>query len=144
VVVSSIHVPFVLSIEDMRNNRDATGRDGHPHVAFVMEGGGASWWRAGDRSSNLLLGQALTQPIQRGVVCYISTGSPKEKLISPIQRRVIYNTWLEASSISCVQQIIDSILVIPPTVVGPSRALFSLFSFAFSAPVSAPAIPARA
>jgi hypothetical protein len=58
----------------------------HPLVASVMEGGGGSWWRAGDRSSNLLLGQALTadpsRPIQRlseGFVCYISTGSPKEK-----------------------------------------------------------------
>jgi hypothetical protein len=33
---------FVLSIEDTRNNRDAVGRDGPSHVAFVMEGGGAS------------------------------------------------------------------------------------------------------
>jgi hypothetical protein len=50
----------------------------HPHVAFVMEGGGASWWRAGDRSSNLLLGQALTAHPARGCVLHLDGKSQRE------------------------------------------------------------------
>lgn len=51
----------------------------HPHVAFVMEGGGASWWRAGgDRSSNLLLGHAPTARPARGCVLHVDGKSPRE------------------------------------------------------------------
>jgi hypothetical protein len=136
----------------MRNNRDAVGRDGPSPCGVcyggveVEVGGELVIW------SELLIKLAFrtgpSRPIQRlseGFVCYLSTSRrvgrevTKRKLNPPIQRRVIYNTWLEASSTSCVQQIIDSILVIP-TVVGSGRALSLLSSFAFSAPLSPPAI----